>query len=256
MTRRGLLARIRHRLAVIEYCSAKPPRTRWSWWLGVNLWVSLLAALPAALIADRAIVRESPSGPPEEGQMWIDPGAPGTPIDSAPLRARLTASGARTATWSDARPYATFSVRPLVIWQGWPASSRDEVQVAPLRIVPLEGLQSRRPDAQERAAVAQALRESGRQELAERVISGGQAPAPARVRWGALAFNALVLWPALAALGAALVGLCAAGDGFLRVRGARIRRDRIRRGICPVCRYDIRGSVWTSQCPECGELIY
>ena len=59
-----------------------------------------------------------------------------------------------------------------------------------------------------------------------------------------------------AALGAALVGLCAAGDAFLRVRGARIRRDRIRRGICPVCRYDIRGSVWTSQCPECGELIY
>lgn len=258
MTRRGVLARIRYRLAVIEYCSAKPPQTRWSWWLGVNLWLSLLAAFPAALVADSAIVRESPTGAMEEGQMWIDPGPPGTPIDSAALRARLVATGGRTPTWSDARPYATFSVRPLVRWRGWPASSRDEQPLALLRIVPLEGLQARRPDAEERAAIAQVLREAGRPELAERAAAGasGGAKGPVRMRWGALSFNALVLWPVIAAIGAVLVGLCAAGDAFLRVRGARIRRDRIRRGICPVCRYDIRGSVWTSQCPECGELIY
>jgi hypothetical protein len=254
----GPIARIRHRLALINYCSAKPPRTIWSRWLGANLWISLGLALPAALAMDAFVVRETVVGTVEDGQVWIEAARAGTTASDSPLGARLVAGGSRASTWSDARPYATFTVRSMARWRGWPASSRDEQTFALLRIVPLEGLQQRRSDAEERQVVARALRDAGRSELAARVLRDMDptARAAAPVRWGALTFNTLVAWPIIAALGCVVIGLLAAGQAFLRVRGARVRADRIRKGVCPVCRYDIRASVWTSQCPECGELLY
>jgi hypothetical protein len=253
----GPIARIRHRLALIEYCSAKPPRTRWSRWLGANLWISLALAFPAALAMDALVVRERVSGNEDDGQIWIEPARAGKPLSESPLGARVVGGTARAAAWSDARPYATFSAKMMSQWRGWPASSREERSFALLRVVPLEGLQERRSGSEERQAVAKALRDAGRTELAARVLRDGDPTAPsAAILWGALGFNALVAWPIIAAIGCATIGMLAAGEAFLRTRGARIRAARIRRGICPVCTYDIRGSVWTSQCPECGELLY
>jgi hypothetical protein len=254
----GPIVRIRRQLALIRYYSAKPPRTVWSRWLGANLWISLALAFPAALALDAFVVRETVVGTVDDGQVWIEPAPAGTLPSESPLGARLVAGGTRASTWSDARPYATFSVRPMARWRGWPASSRDEQTFALLRIVPLEGLQERRSDAEERQAVAKALRDAGRTELSARVLrdTDPSARASAPVRWGALTFNALVAWPMIAAMGCAAIGVLAAGQAFLRSRGARVRAERIRKGVCPVCRYDIRASVWTSQCPECGELLY
>jgi hypothetical protein len=254
----GPIARIRRQLALIDYCSAKPPRTVWSRWLGANLWISLALAFPTALALDAFVVRETVVGTVENGQVWIEPARGGALPSESPLGARLVAGGTRASTWSDARPYATFTVRPMARWRGWPASSRDEHTFALLRIVPLEGLQERRSDAEERQAVAKALRDAGRTELSARVLrdTDPSARTSAPVRWGALTFNALVAWPMIAAAGCAVIGALAAGQAFLRSRGARVRAERIRKGVCPVCRYDIRASVWTSQCPECGELLY
>jgi hypothetical protein len=254
----GPIARIRRSLALINYCSAKPPRTVWSRWLGANLWISLALAFPAALSMDAFVVRETVVGTSDDGQVWIEPAGTGALPSESPLGARLVAGGTRASAWSDARPYATFTVRPMARWRGWPASSRDEQAFALLRVVPLEGLQERRSDAEERQAVARALRDAGRSELSARVLRDTDAAArtPAPVRWGALTFNALVAWPIIAAVGCAVIGVLSAGQAILRTRGARVRAERIRKGVCPVCRYDIRGSVWTSQCPECGELLY
>lgn len=254
----GPIARIRRRLALIDYCSAKPPRTKWSRWLGANLWISLALALPAALATDALVVRETVVGTVDDGQIWVEPARSGERPSAAPLGARLVAGGTRASTWSDARPYATFTVRPMARWRGWPASSRDEETFALLKVVTLEGLQERRSDSEERQAVAKALRDSGRTEMSARVLRDTDLSIRAAVpiRWGALTFNTLVAWPIIAAVGCAVIGALAAGEGFLRTRGARVRAERIRKGVCPVCRYDIRGSVWTSQCPECGELLY
>jgi hypothetical protein len=254
----GPIARIRRRLALIDYCSAKPPRTKWSRWLGANMWISLGLAFPASLATDALVVRESVVGTVDDGQIWVEPARSGELPSASPLGARLVAGGTRASTWSDARPYATFTVRPMARWRGWPASSRDEETFALLRVVPLEGLQERRSDSDERQAVAKALRDSGRTELSARVLRDTDPAARKAVpiRWGALTFNALVAWPIIAAIGCAVIGILAVGEAFLRTRGARIRAERIRKGVCPVCRYDIRGSVWTSQCSECGELLY
>lgn len=254
----GPIARLRRRLALIDYYSAKPPRTKWSRWLGANLWVSLALAFPAALVMDALVVRETVVGAVEDGQVWIEPVRMGAPPWASPLGARLVAGGTRAGTWSDARPYATFTVKPMARWRGWPASSRDEETFAMLKVVPLEGLQQRRGDSEERQVIARALRDAGRSELSARVLRDADPAARPGVpiRWAALTFNALVAWPIIAAIGCAAIGMLAVGEGFLRTRGARIRAERIRKGVCPVCRYDIRGSVWTSQCPECGELLY
>lgn len=254
----GPIARLRRRLALIHYYSAKPPRTKWSRWLGANLWVSLALAFPAALVLDAAVVREAVVGAVDDGQIWVEPARPGSAASESPLGARLVAGGTRASTWSDARPYATFTVRMMERWRGWPASSRDEEKFALLKVAPLEGLQARRSNAEELQAVAKALREAGRSELSARVLrdTDPTARAPAPIRWGALIFNALVAWPIMAAAGCAGIGLAVLSDAFLRVRGARVRAERIRKGVCPVCRYDIRASTWTSQCPECGELLY
>ena len=254
----GPVARLRRHLALIDYCSAKPPRTKWSRWLGANLWISLGLAIPSSLAMDALVVRETVVGTVEDGQVWIEPARAGELPSASPLGARLVAGGTRASTWSDARPYATFTVRPMARWRGWPASSRDEETFALLKVVPLEGLQERRSGAEERQAVAKALRDAGRTELSARVLrdSDPSARQGAAIRWGALTFNALVAWPIIAVVGCAAIGVLAVSEAFLRTRGARIRAERIRRGICPVCRYDIRGSVWTSQCPECGELLY
>lgn len=254
----GPIARLRHRLALIHYYSAKPPRTTWSRWVGANLWISLVLAFPAALAVDALVVRETADGGGDDGQMWIEPAQAGARPSAAPLGARLVAGGTRASAWTDARPYATFTVKPMTRWRGWPASSRDEEQFVLLKVVPLEGLQERRGEQEERQAIARALRDAGRTELSARVLRDTDPTARARpgLRWGALVFNALVAWPIIAAIGCAIIGTLCIGQAFLRTRGARIRADRIRRGICPICAYDIRGSVWTSQCPECGELLY
>ena len=254
----GPIARLRRQLALIDYCSAKPPRTKWSRWIGANLWISLAMALPAALATDALVVRETVVGAVDDGQIWVEPARAGERPSASPLGARLVAGGTRASTWSDARPYATFTVKPMARWRGWPASSRDEEGFALLKVVTLEGLQERRSDSEERQAVARALRDSGRMEMSARVLrdAGLSVRTSMPIRWGALTFNALVAWPIIAAIGCAVIGVLAVGDAFLRRRGARIRAERIRRGMCPMCRYDIRGSVWTSQCPECGELLY
>ncbi|MBU3729715.1 MAG: hypothetical protein FGM37_10800, partial [Phycisphaerales bacterium] len=106
----GPIARIRRRLALIRYYSAKPPRTVWSRWLGANLWISLALAFPVALAMDALVMRETVVGTGEDGQIWIEPARAGALPSESPLGARLVAGGTRDATWTDARPYATFTV--------------------------------------------------------------------------------------------------------------------------------------------------
>ena len=63
---------------------------------------------------------------------------------------------------------------------------------------------------------------------------------PLRPYWPGFAINtvfyAFILW------------LLFAGPFVLR------RRRRIRRGLCPKCAYDLRGTPGATACPECGEL--
>ena len=69
-------------------------------------------------------------------------------------------------------------------------------------------------------------------------VPGGQYTAPQGALWPGFAINtvfyAVVLW------------LMFAAPFALR------RRRRIRRGLCPKCAYDLRGSINATVCPECG----
>jgi len=82
-----------------------------------------------------------------------------------------------------------------------------------------------------------------------RQIRGGYAFSGSKYSWRLTPF--VPIWPGFAintAFYAVVLWLLFAGPFVLR------RWRRIRRGLCPKCAYDLRGSAGTAACPECGEL--
>ncbi len=89
-------------------------------------------------------------------------------------------------------------------------------------------------------------------------LADGDTPArePFRTEAGGLAADTLIAGTLLLLGGSVAISLMQLllwlGSG-----SAEARRERLRgRGLCPRCGHDVRGSVLSAQCPECGELLY
>lgn len=111
--------------------------------------------------------------------------------------------------------------------------------------------------AEVRAAIERALRDADRPVLADALAaeSGPAGGSRTTVRLGGMIGNLVVAWVALFLLLPLLVQvmrLVAWSVG--EVRRVR-RRRRIDQGRCPRCGFDVRGSVWSARCPECGGIL-
>lgn len=79
---------------------------------------------------------------------------------------------------------------------------------------------------------------------------------PARTAsYWALATNAALCWIAVHVILTALIQATRFVAWRIEVRRQRRRRYAARAGVCLHCGYDVRASVWSERCPECGGLL-
>lgn len=237
-----MLRAIRRRLRTIAYYSARQERTVWTRTTDVLLMLSPLLALGLAAILSLTVERAPRS---ETFVGYIRPGPQGT--WSAQVDGRKGTSKSSGDVVGDFEVVSTTAVR------GWPfvvslAAEPPKVTSRTLQAA----------DAEEvRAAIERALREVDQTAVADALAaeagSGGRASTIRRP--GGMLGNVVVSWAALFFLlplvvqGMRLVAWMVAEVGRVR------RRRRINQGRCPNCGFDVRGSVWSANCPECGGML-
>jgi hypothetical protein len=240
-----LIRRIGRHLRLIRYYSAPRSATRLRRFSDAAMLVSFVAAWLVAAWADRSFV----SG--HERQVltgWI------CRQDDLTLRSGLSEDG-KLVPPSGCALHGRFRITLDERQRGWPFAS--SVCLEPARpVVELldpAGSITMGLDAERSAlwpSIDEALAESGRGADAWRLRAGAVASVSRRPM--AVAANGIVLsvllpigvWVVLAPLH--LAGLLA------RLRLDARRADRRLRGRCEACGYDLRGSLRSARCPECG----
>lgn len=268
----------------VRRLGARRERSRWAVALDLVLLGAIGFSIPTALLSGRVVVRSSEELLAEGRVFRVPPAADGPIRSPGPVAAATKAfvGGSRPAGGSES---GRFEVSRRVDRGGFPFASR-VVEWSPRLVLfdyPLGGDDPvADPDASRlaplvREAIADALAGSSplvrrgeddapprqvasSEDDARRAVAGwlaGTDPGSrtTRLEPAALAANSLVAGGVLAALGAAAVGALRLASILVHAASER-RRERLRRADrCPSCGHDVRGTLWSAQCPECGELL-
>jgi len=236
----------------IEYHSARHARTAWTLAMGWNFGLSLAAGVPCALVADALVHRTTPVAT-IKGRLFVD--------DAGALDGFVFVDDTRPTGWEQARPYAEFSLAIATSAHGWPSASREDVAVATLSTTHFDPARAdpKREKATVRRIVDRALATRNASDRAVALDAIDRIDTPRTqppLRWGHLAFNALIAWPVLYAVGSAGIGCTWVAHSILEFARTRRRRALRARGLCPACRHRVEGNLWSANCPECGEPLY
>lgn len=273
----------------VRRLGARRERSRWAVALDLVLLGAIVLSIPTALLSGRVVVRTSEELLAEGRVFRVPPAADGPIRTPGPVAAatRAFVGGSRPAGGSEA---GRFEASRRVDRGGFPFASR-VVEWTPRLVIfdyplggddPVADPDSSRLAPLVREAIADALAGSsplvrtGDEDAPPRQVaasdddarravaawlgagrSSGADPASrtTRLEPAALAANSLVAGAALAMLGAAAVGALRLASVLVHAAAER-RRDRLRRADrCPSCGHDVRGTLWSAQCPECGELL-
>lgn len=135
---------------------------------------------------------------------------------------------------------------------GWPLVSGDEVTRATLTFRWLQPQHFASRQAEARIVLEEQLRSLPGGSYARAVRDGRTSRT---LLLPQLLGNALVWWVGLSILLPLIVQAMRLIAWLVGTQG-RIRRWRRRRsGCCAECGFDVRGSVWSAHCPECGALL-
>ncbi|MHC4414406.1 MAG: hypothetical protein ACYS0G_03885 [Planctomycetota bacterium] len=238
---------IREKLRLIRYYSASRPYNRWSAALDIALAAGLLLAWPTTWLLDRSYVSRT-AQQQISGMLFEAPdGAVRASVSPDALRGDLTFTGA-------------FQVTVRSNQHGWPfVSSRRRPQArvglelfAPRQSRPNADLP---PDSPLRSAIADALRSADHDEAIP-ALAGGRGSQP-DVSYRPRAWLAnTIIWSILLPATAWIV-VSASRSGWVLVESARrTHRQQRRHGAnCVTCGYDLRASVFSDRCPECGAKL-
>ncbi|MCP3904365.1 MAG: hypothetical protein GY715_12110 [Planctomycetes bacterium] len=248
-----MLKRLRYKLWSIRYHSANRERTVWTAARDWSLAVSLALAIVALFVSEVFVAR---TGTVREvrGKVYV--------VDGGPLAAAVDDTEARYLTRDliGLPTDAEFAVLLQRAERGWPFASADAPPHVQLDLNILNEVGTRTdarlaPDDPHRAAITAALRLAGHDELVAlwRAVEAGEARP--RRSWLASLGSVMVWW--LILLAAANVGIILARAGAITIYSRHADRavERLARGRCPSCDYDLRGLEYSDRCPECGELV-
>ncbi len=240
---------IRKRLRQIRYHSARQERTVWT-----NLMDAMLFAAPLLGIALALLCHA-----------MVETSAPRLPIQGVVARDASGRWGAALAGRGDPIPRSLDAGAVLLIefevvdesrLLGWPLHSAvvnppHSLEATFADPTSAASAQSGLEDPEARGAIATLLARK-HPEAAE----GLRRTTPeVRTRWYALVGNAALWWFGLTLLLPTLL-LLARFIAYRFELAADRRAARMRRkGLCPSCGFDVRGSYYSERCPECGELL-
>lgn len=151
-----------------------------------------------------------------------------------------------------AAPLGDFWLGGEVVALGWPLVSGEQISDLVVNSRLSRVKQSPEVDAAIREAVARMLR----REVGSGMARALERAAPQRTRSGAgLLGNVFLWWIGLSLLLPPLVQALRLG-AWLVLAPMHLRRQRlVRTGRCGHCGFDLRGSLWSTNCPECGALL-
>jgi len=232
---------IRRQLRSIAYYSARREPSRWTRLVDAALVAAPLLALFLAVIT-HLVPPRGPRATSIVGDLL--------PVENGAISARIV--NGKDAGKSPLLLIGDFdlalTVRPL----GWPLESGDEITKATLTIRWLHSQQLSALNAEAQTAVAGALQAQGHASYARALAEGASERTLDTSR---LVGNALVWWVGLTILLPLLIQLLRLLAWMVGTQ-SRIRRwRRKRQGCCTECGFDVRGSVWSANCPECGALL-
>ncbi|MCH2160324.1 MAG: hypothetical protein MK085_00475 [Phycisphaerales bacterium] len=250
------IRRIRRVFKRIDYYSASRNRTWWrraaDWWL--------LLALPVAIalvfLLDARIMRSNSQVMEFEIRL-------GRLDSSAPLICELEFQPERS--WHFPQPVAAARMSIDHVDHGWPMATTETI--GPTRVDvrffdgreqalagPFPSGDDENTNAREiRQAIVEVLSAANMTNEASAWIAGTR-----ESRANILAFVAAVLmaWAILFLLGIPLIQLLRAGIAAARNHHRLRTMGRLRKGVCPSCRYNLGGSTFPERCPECGTRIW
>ncbi len=241
------LRALRDRLELIRYYSANRPASAWGRALDVAVVAALVAAWPTTWVLDRVYISDR-TVETITGQIYLDPTgelwAWAPPPDRPPddLRGASEFHGAWEVTLR--REDHGF---PFVTSMGPRAAAINVELFGENRRLAAEDLVD---GSRERRALERALVDAERSSAVQALWDGGPGAVTHRVRgWIA---NGIAWSLALSILAWLLVSLARIAWLFVQV-GRTVRAQR-RRGVlqCTTCGYDLRASLFSERCPECG----
>lgn len=226
-------------LAVIDlwrrarYYAPSRRRTVWQRWIDRSLWISLLLS-PLAVLALSMFVQQSAIDSRNAAMLWL---GDSNQIEGAMLR------NDKAPAWSVGHPIGIWELRATHHLQGWPLPVIESARR-------LEFFPSQVLDPQFTADQIRPVFDRLSQRDPALPTAGGMAQV---LPWNFIA-DILLLWPPLFAMLALLVGVARFLTTFLQRRTAAQASEHSATGRCQRCGYDMRGSVMSARCPECGAV--
>ena len=220
--------------------------------MGWTFLLALVAGLPCALLADSFIHRAT-TVVVIDGRLFVNDRGQ---LDGFALHGTGTPEG-----WEQARPYGEFAVTVTNDAWGWPSASREDPAATQLSVKRFDALGAN--VGREREAIRRVVDRALmlRVDIDRRLVlasfdaaTGTRKQPPLELIH--LAFNTLIAWPILYAIGSAVIFMAWVAHGLRAHAQTTHRRSLRARGLCPACRHRVDGNLWSAKCPECGEPLY
>ena len=244
------LRRLNRSLKRIRYHSASRDQRWWQrasdWWVGL----SLILSLPAMLALDAQVRRETLV--PREFEVRLGRVGADQPLYGmveknvdGPWPINVPVGKARVSDTRNAGGWPLETSRidgpPHIRVDFFDGRSIELIAPLPLDEQPLTDAITAALEEDELAGLARAWREGSRESYRSYMTMLAQL---------------VLLWVILFASGIMLIQLSRAGIAIFRNRRHQRTVNRLRKGVCPSCRYDLAGDAFPDRCPECGQRIW
>ena len=241
-----MLRRVRQKLRLINYYSAKRKSTAWDRAGDIAFFASFFLCLPMALLMNFMVVKKS-TAIDLTGRFVMDGGRLTAPISRT--------DSARSSTFAG-QSLGNFHLTIEQASRGWPLTT-SIVRLPPqLDVDILSEVKERKnadlpADDPHRLAIEHTLLEEF-----EALDAFKTGEIKTRQQWIGWPVAAGVWWIMLAIGSAIIIGLARFATLWVQSKFSLRKAQMRAEGKCANCGYDMQGLEFNEKCPECGELVW